>query len=256
MSSCAPQICRCIKSWSRVDRVCTTLRSMAQFEPSVPRQGTGADRSVKAGAGSPASSSVTPASGWPSWNSSWPGRPTCSPPWTTHTASATARRSTASRPARASSATLHGERRDADDRRVSTQHQQIGENSDGPAPEPDLTRDEPVPPCRDGGEWNNGGLPGKWLPGGGTQEPGASSRRCGPGDGGPARHPDQQCRHRHRWSPPDQRRGVRAALCSELSRRVSTYLAACCRLSRTARWRGSSTFRRPDSSRSISATSC
>src|SRR6202007_3200251 len=79
----------------------------------------------------------------------------------------------ASRPARASSATLHGERRDADDRRVSTQHQQIGDNSDGPAPEPDLTRDEPVPPCRDGGEWNNRGLPGKWLPGGGTQGPSA-----------------------------------------------------------------------------------
>jgi hypothetical protein len=33
------QICRCIKSWSRVDRVCMTLRSMEQFEPSVPRQG-------------------------------------------------------------------------------------------------------------------------------------------------------------------------------------------------------------------------
>jgi hypothetical protein len=39
MSPCAPQICRCIKSWSRVDRVCMTLRSMEQFEPSVPRQG-------------------------------------------------------------------------------------------------------------------------------------------------------------------------------------------------------------------------
>src|SRR5580693_950630 len=93
------------------------------------------------------------------------GHPTCSARWTTPTANATARRSTGSRPAPASLATLHGERRDAEDRRVSTQHQQIGENSDGPAPEPDLTRDEPVPPCRDGGEWNNGGLPGKWLPG-------------------------------------------------------------------------------------------
>ena len=40
MSPCAPQICRCIKSWSRVDRVCMTLRSMEQFEPSVPRQGS------------------------------------------------------------------------------------------------------------------------------------------------------------------------------------------------------------------------
>ena len=40
MSPCVPQICRCIKSWSRVDRVCMTLRSMEQFEPSVPRQGS------------------------------------------------------------------------------------------------------------------------------------------------------------------------------------------------------------------------
>ena len=70
------------------------------------------------------------------------------------------------------SGNLIRERRDADNRLVSTQHQQIGENSDGPAPEPDLTRDEPVPPSRDGGEWNNGGLPGKGLPGG-TQEPAA-----------------------------------------------------------------------------------
>src|SRR5262249_491373 len=72
----------------------------------------------------------------------------------------------ATRRARASLPALYGERRDADDRLVSTQHQQIGENSDGPAPEPDLTRDEPVPPCRDGGEWNNRGLSGKWVPGG------------------------------------------------------------------------------------------
>jgi len=38
MSPCAPQICRCIKSWSRVDRVYMTLRSMEQFEPLAPRQ--------------------------------------------------------------------------------------------------------------------------------------------------------------------------------------------------------------------------
>src|SRR6202043_571634 len=39
MSPCAPQICRCIKSWSRVDRVCMTLRSMEQFEPLGPTSG-------------------------------------------------------------------------------------------------------------------------------------------------------------------------------------------------------------------------
>jgi tetratricopeptide (TPR) repeat protein len=33
-------------------------------------------------------------------------------------------------------------------------------------------------------------------------------RRRGPGDGGSARHPDQQCWNRHRWSASDQRRGV------------------------------------------------
>src|ERR1700730_11375516 len=43
------------------------------------------------------SSSVIPASLWPSWSSSWHGRPTCSPRWTTPTASATARRFTGSR---------------------------------------------------------------------------------------------------------------------------------------------------------------
>ena len=48
-----------------------------------------------------------PRSRWPSWSSSWRGRRTCSPPWTTPTASATGRRSTASRTAcaRATSST-------------------------------------------------------------------------------------------------------------------------------------------------------
>jgi len=46
---------------------------------------------------SPASSSVIPASDWPSSSSSWRGRPTCSPRWTTPTANATARRFTGSR---------------------------------------------------------------------------------------------------------------------------------------------------------------
>jgi hypothetical protein len=48
---------------------------------------------------SPASSSVTRVSHWLSSSSSWRRRPTCSPPWTTDTASATARRFTASRTA-------------------------------------------------------------------------------------------------------------------------------------------------------------
>ena len=56
---------------------------------------------------------------------------------------------------------------------MSTQHQQIGENSDGPAPEPNLSRNKPVSPCSDGNEWNNRGLPGKRLPAGITQEPSA-----------------------------------------------------------------------------------
>ncbi|MBV8229648.1 MAG: helix-turn-helix transcriptional regulator [Planctomycetaceae bacterium] len=37
---------------------------------------------------------------------------------------------------------------------------------------------------------------------------GASPRRHGPGDGGTARHPDQQCWNRHRRCASDQRRGV------------------------------------------------
>ena len=55
---------------------------------------------------------------------------------------------------------------------------------------------------------------------------GASNCRSGPGDGGSARHPDQQCWNRHRWSTSDQRRRVRAALCAQLPRRISAHIAA------------------------------
>src|SRR5215831_15846550 len=73
-------------------------------------------------------------------------------------------------PTHGSVTSLHGEWRDADDRRVSTQHQYVCEERDGPAPEPDLTQDEAVPACGDGGERNNRSLRRKRLPGG-PQEP-------------------------------------------------------------------------------------
>src|SRR5215472_18580326 len=52
---------------------------------------------------------------------------------------------------------------DTEDRSVSTQHQH--EDRHSPAPDPDLTRDESIPPRSDGCERNNRGLRCKWLPG-------------------------------------------------------------------------------------------
>jgi hypothetical protein len=48
---------------------------------------------------------------------------------------------------------------------VSTQHQHIGEERDGPAPHPNLARNESIPPRGNGYERNNRGLRGKRLPG-------------------------------------------------------------------------------------------
>ena len=73
---------------------------------------------------------------------------------------------------------------------------------------------------------------------------------------GSARHPDQQCRHRHRGAGAngDERRRVRAALRGQLPRRVSADPSPAAADQAAARRRASSMCRRPGSRRSISAT--
>lgn len=116
-------------------------------------------------------------------------------------------------------ALLPGKRRNADDRSVSAQQQRIDEHRDGPAPEPDLTGDEPVPPGRDGGEGNDRGLHRKGLPGGGAQEPpalGVDRHGASQGDDGPGREKQERRRiaiademHQRPDPDPDQERMTR-----------------------------------------------
>jgi hypothetical protein len=60
--------------------------------------------------------------------------------------------------------------RDADDIRVSEEHQRIDDNGGAPAPCTDFAGSEPISPGGNCREWNDGGLRRKRLPGGGAQK--------------------------------------------------------------------------------------
>ena len=85
--------------------------------------------------------------------------------------------------------------RDADDIRVSEEHQRIDDNGGAPAPCTDFARTEPISPSGNCCEWNDRCLRCKRLPARGAQKtPALSIDRYGPGesDDSPDREKDKR----------------------------------------------------------------